>query len=116
MSISEQIKSFSVASYTLLYLYQHNRTKLMPSQLYHDIQATFLDALFCCANGKVYFPTIPLYLVINGTDPLDRLFGNIRMANNCNNMDTMGLVNTAQAMAACDNLVVNKHPEWSKKC
>ena len=79
-SITDQIKSFSTASYLLFYLYKENKTSIMPAQLYHDLQATFLDALFCCAKMKEHCPSEPLYLVLAGTDPEERWFGNVCMA------------------------------------
>ena len=54
-TISKQITLFSEASYSLVYLY-HSNTHVIPNQLYHDLQATFSDALFCCAKAKIYFP------------------------------------------------------------
>ena len=67
-SISEQIKSFSTAAYLLYYLYGQHKTSLMPSQLYHDIQMSFIDAVFCCAKAKEYCPNEPFYLLLDGTD------------------------------------------------
>ena len=98
-----------------IYLYQKEKANFMPSQLYHDLQATFIDALFCCAKAKVFFPSKPLYLVLNGTDPLERFFGNARLSNRGNNTDALGLINIARSLSACDDLLINKHPEWSTK-
>ena len=78
-SIADQIKSISTAAYLLFYLFQNQSTSIMPSQLYHDLQASFQDALFCCAKAKEYTPDQPLYLMLDGTDLLERFFGDMSL-------------------------------------
>ena len=75
ISITDRIKSFSTASY-LYYLYTEHKTSLMPSQIYHNLQTSFQDALFCCAKSKEYCPTEPIFLLLDGTDLVERFFGN----------------------------------------
>lgn len=57
----------------------HEPVKVIPNQLYHDQQASFIDALFCCGKAQIYFPGEPLFLFLNGTDPLERIFGILRL-------------------------------------
>ena len=78
-SLADQLKSFSLASYILMFLYRAFKSILIPAQLYHDLQCTFIDALSSCAKGKELFTESPLYFVLDGTDPLERLFGNCFM-------------------------------------
>ena len=73
-----------------------------------------LDALFCAAKAKVFFPDQPLYLVTNGTDPLERIFGNIRCMHKNNNVDSLELIQCSSAMAHTDKLLLIDHQEWSK--
>ena len=80
----------------------------MPAQLYHDLQATFLDALFCCAKNKQYCPSEPIYLVLSGTDPEERWFGNVQL--HCTAFD---MVNTARSTSATDTILSVDHPEWT---
>ena len=42
-------------------------------------------------------------------------FGDARLSTQGNNTDTMGLMNSARAMRACDDLLIKKDPDWSKK-
>ena len=81
----------------------------------HDIQATIQDTLFCWAKAQEYFPDERLYLVKNDTDPLESFFGVVRAKNKNSNMDSMVFIHCASALSQCDNLIVNKYPEWSKK-
>ena len=113
-SIKKQISSFSKASYSLFYLYRES-SNIIPNQLYHDLQSTFIDALFCCAKAYVYFPGKPLFLVLNGTDPLERIFGVLRMKNKNNSMDYLMLLHCINSMVRCDELLTMKHTDWSKK-
>ena len=115
IDIKEQILDFSVGAYSLFYLYFGHSTKLIPNQLYHDLQSTFIDALFCCGKAKIYFPDKPLFLVLKGTDPLERIFGVARMKNKNASMDYLTLVQCFASMIKCDEIMTVKHPEWSKK-
>ena len=112
-SISEQIKKFGKSAYLLYHLYQKHKTSLMPAQLYHDLQATFIDALFCAAKAKEYCPSEPLYYVQSGTDPLERWFGNVRLTFRGSNYTALDMVNTARSTAAADKILSVKHPEWN---
>ena len=113
-SISEQLKSISTASYLLYYLYNEHKTKIIPTQLFHDLQATFQDALFCCAKAKEYCPTEPLFLVLDGTDPTERYFGNVRMRFKGGNYSTLEMINASRSMTECDRILM-EHPDWCKK-
>ena len=53
--------------------------------------------------------------MLNGTDPAERYFGNSRLQYNGNKMDYLEFINCSKAIAACDDILINKHPEWSKK-
>ena len=114
-SITEQIKAFSTATYILYYLYKEYKTSIMPSQLYHDLQTSFIDALFCCGKSKEFCPNEPMYLVLDGTDLLERFFGNIRMRFKGGNYNTLEMINSARSMQACDKILMVDHPEWVKK-
>ena len=87
----------------------------MPAQLYNDLQCTFNDALLCAAKLQIYFAGKPLYLVRNGTDPLERYFGPGRMHNHSNVMDALGLINISRSMVECNQILVEQHPNWSNK-
>ena len=114
-SISDQLTSFSYAAHSLFYLTRSNPTKIIPNQLYHDLQTTFIDALFCCAKAKLYFPDKPLYLVKNGTDGLERVFGLLRMKVKNAALDYQMLLHCISSLLRCDEILSTKHPEWSRK-
>ena len=111
-SITEQIECFSKGAYLLYYLYTENRISIMPAQLYHDLHATFLDALFCCAKSKQYCPSEPIYLVLSGTDPEERGFGNVRLTFRGSNCTALDMVNTARSTSATNKILSVDHPGW----
>ena len=114
ISIKKQITRFSEACYSLFYL-RSKHTRVIPNQLYHDLQSTFIDALFCCAKAQVYFPNELLFLVLGGTDALERIFGVLRMKNSNASMDYLMLLHCINSMVKCDEILTMSHPEWSKK-
>ena len=113
-SISAQIKAFSIGAHALFCLHRRHKSSIMSNHLVHDIQATLQDAIFCCAKAQTYFPEKPLFLVKNGTDPVESFFGTARAKNNNCNMDSLEFMHCATAISQVDNLILNKHPEWSK--
>ena len=87
----------------------------MPNQLYYDIQSTFIDALYCCIKAYVYFPDKPLYLVQNGTDPLERWFGNARMVMSNQSDDSLSLIQSVAAIQHVDHILTVNNPDWVRK-
>ena len=81
---------------------------------HHDLQASFIDVPVCCGKLKEYTPFEPIYLVINGTDPLERHFGNVRLMFKGGNYNVLDMAYAAWAMTQCDQLLVVDHPSWSK--
>ena len=114
-SIEDQIKNISTASYLLFYLYRKHKTALVPAQLYHDLMTSFIDALFCCAKGKEFTPDQPLYLVRDGSDLLERFFGNVRLRFKGSNYNVLEMINAGRAMSKCDKILMDDHKEWSQK-
>ena len=110
-TIKKQIHAISNAGYILFHLFRIHGTNLIPSQTYHDLQSTFIDAIFCCAKMKIHAPSKALYLVLTGTDSLERFFGNVRLS--CKTgLDALEFINCA--MAACGEILSN-HSDWEKK-
>ena len=113
-SITDQIQKMSTASYLLFALYREHRTSFIPAQLYHDLTLSFIDALFCCAKTKYHTPDEPFYLVRDGSDLLERFFGNVRLRFKGSNFSVLEMINAARSMGECDRILIVEHPEWSK--
>ncbi|KAJ6582641.1 hypothetical protein DFH09DRAFT_1076515 [Mycena vulgaris] len=63
----------------LLALFRVSRTQFMSNQLYGDAQTMVKNAVFSLAKQNALDPTQPFYLFHVGDDPLERLFGKLRM-------------------------------------
>ena len=109
-SIAEQLEKVSIAAFKLLCLYRRLNGKIIPSQLYHDLQCTFENAFFCAAKYKVHHPDMPLWLMLLGTDILERLFGNMRQKNK-SGFDCLDMIYMSRAMAQVTR-ILDKHPDW----
>ena len=114
-SLVDQLESISEAAHTLLGLYQMSDLPVIANQLYYDLQSTFVDALFCGVKASIYFPDKPLYLVQNGTDPLERTFARGRMVLNNQTDDALSLTNALSTIEEVDSVLTEKHPEWQHK-
>ncbi|KAJ7078970.1 hypothetical protein C8R44DRAFT_654303, partial [Mycena epipterygia] len=79
MSLTEQITSLSTFTHLSFTLFRVSRTQFMSNQLYSDSQTMVKNALFCLAKQNELDPTEPFYLFHVGDDPLECLFGKLRM-------------------------------------
>ncbi|KAJ7156777.1 hypothetical protein C8R46DRAFT_1294525 [Mycena filopes] len=60
-------------------LFRLNRLTFMSNQLYGDSQSMIKNAFFCLAKQQELDPNQPFYLFQVGDDPLEKLFGKLRM-------------------------------------
>ena len=107
--IEDQLKAISKASHTLLFLYR-KYVKVVPNVMYHDLQGTFQNIFFCVAKYKVYHPHSPLFLMLLGTDVLERLFGNMRMKLK-SGFDNLDIIYCSRAMEEVER-IMESHPSW----
>ena len=107
--IEDQLKAVSKASHTLLMLYR-KYLSVIPNVLYHDLQGTFQNIFFCAAKYKIHHPHFPLFLMLLGTDVLERFFGNMRLKLK-SGFDNLDLIFCSRAMEEVDRILEN-HPTW----
>ena len=112
ISVSDQIQRFSMASFMLLCL-KREHPHIVPNVLYHDIQATFQDALFCCCKIKILCPEKPFYSIRNGTDGLERYFGDLRLLNKNTSIDYLEFVHASSSVKGIGYMTTEKHPDWA---
>ncbi len=88
LSLSEQLEHLSAAAHLCLALYHKHGTKFLPSLLYTDIMIMIKNVWFCVAKMKVDNSKGSFYLMLLGTDRLEKLFGILRtMIGNDANLD-----------------------------
>ena len=68
----------------------------------------------CIAKLQIKCPDSPVYFVLNGTDTVERFFGDCRLMYKHNTFDALDLLYCANAISRCDNILI-RHPEWVKK-
>ncbi|KAJ7089455.1 hypothetical protein C8R44DRAFT_892410 [Mycena epipterygia] len=79
MDLTDQITSLSTFAHLSFTLFRISHTQYMSNQPYGDTQTMVKNALFCLAKQQDLDPTEPFYLFQVGDDPLERLFGKLRM-------------------------------------
>jgi hypothetical protein len=79
MSLTEQMTHLSTYAHLTFTLFRLNRLTFMSNQLYGDSQSMIKNAFFCLAKQQQLDPTQPFYLFQVGDDPLEKLFGKLRM-------------------------------------
>ncbi|KAJ7026002.1 hypothetical protein C8F04DRAFT_880454, partial [Mycena alexandri] len=79
MTLTQQITSLATFSHLSFTLFRCSRLQYMSNQLYGDSQTMVKNAMFCLAKQQALDPTKPFYLFQVGDDPLERLFGKLRM-------------------------------------
>ncbi|KAJ7900451.1 hypothetical protein B0H13DRAFT_2517977 [Mycena leptocephala] len=101
MSLTEQMEHLSTFAHLTFTLFRLNCLTFMSNQLYGDAQSMIKNAFFCLAKQQKLDPTRPFYLFQVGDDPLEKLFGKLRMLGGHNSA-----MNYAQAIErlghACD--------------
>ncbi|XP_066920943.1 uncharacterized protein [Clytia hemisphaerica] len=112
-SLTDQVQFIATGASSLLALNREDAFKI-PNQLYHDLQSTFIDTIFCIAKLQIDAPTQSFYTALNGTDPAERFFGNCRMSFGHKNLDAFELINSSSSISLCDEILSN-HPKWVHK-
>jgi hypothetical protein len=85
-SVSDLLKQLSKLSHILLVVYREHRTKFIPGQLYHDLQATVRAAFFVAAQLKLCDDVnAELFLWMLGSDRLEGIFRDVRTLNHSSN-------------------------------
>ena len=112
-SLTEQIQLISKAATCLLALFREE-TFTIPNQLFHDIQRTFTDTIYCVAKLQIHAPDRSFYTILNGTDHEERFFGNSRMSCGHKSLDAFELANSASSISMCED-ILQRHPAWVKK-
>lgn len=103
-NIIDQLLKISTSAHLFLVFFREFKSTFLPSQLYHDLQSTFKNAYFCAAKFQQFVPDVPLFLMLLGTNLLERIFGNIRLKYGLNSLDTLELIYSCRAMNCPGNI------------
>ncbi|KAF7968709.1 hypothetical protein HWV62_29672 [Athelia sp. TMB] len=114
LSITQQLFHLAAAGHLLMAIYKNDKGNCMPSQTYFDWMVTIKNAYFCVAKTQVDNPAGKFWIILIGTDPLEKLFEKVRtvQGNDCNT-DAMQLANRVESAAICTQILA-EHPEWER--
>jgi hypothetical protein len=114
LSLSEQLEHLSAAAYLTLLLYRDGKKRALPTLLYTDIMIMIKNVYFCVAKAKVDDPTGKFWIILLGTDRLEKLFGILRtMIGNDANLDMLQLVGRITGTTEVANIFA-KYPHWDR--
>jgi hypothetical protein len=112
LSLDEQLRRLSKFSHLSTILYLLEGTRLMSSQLYADSQTNVKSAFVHVHKQQLLDPKEPVYLIITDSDPLEELFGVIRMMGGHNpNVDIQQFCDRSGGALDLAN-VFQQFPEW----
>ena len=114
LSISEQLEHLGATAHLALALYKLASTEFIPKNLYIDLMIMIKNVFFCVAKAKVDDPDSEFFLILQGTDRLEELFGILRtMVGNDANLDVLQLVSRLAGTTEVSNILA-KYPHWDR--
>lgn len=112
LSLDEQLTRLSAASHLALALYNQDKGRFIPVQLYFDLQCMVRTVYICVAKAQVDNPDGEFFIILLGTDGLEKVFGKVRtmVGSDCN-ADMLQLANRIDGAVQCVK-ILEIHPEW----
>ncbi|KAG6819936.1 hypothetical protein H0H93_007260 [Arthromyces matolae] len=112
LSLNEQLSHLSAAAHLILALYNKDKGEFIPVQLYFDVMSMIKNVYFCVAKAQVDNPNGSFWIVLLGTDGLEKVFGMVRtMVGNDSHADQLQLTNRIDGAVQCTK-ILEEHPEW----
>jgi hypothetical protein len=112
LSLHEQLTRLSTAAHIALALYFRDKGNFIPIQLYFDVMAMIKNAYFCVAKTQKDDPDGHFWIILLGTDCLEKVFGTVRtMTGNDTNADQLQLSNRIDGAVQCVR-ILEQHPDW----
>ncbi|KAJ7355473.1 hypothetical protein DFH08DRAFT_954947 [Mycena albidolilacea] len=116
LSLREQLTHLSTAAHLLLVLFTTNGagTDFMANQTFVNIMLMIKNAFFCVAKTKIDIPDSEFFLILLGTDRLEKLFGLIRTAvGTDSNFDILQFASRASNLTEV-NIILGLKPHWDR--
>ncbi|KAK6980552.1 hypothetical protein R3P38DRAFT_3466276 [Favolaschia claudopus] len=116
LSLREQLTHLSTAAHLLLALFtmEEAGTEFMANQTFVNIMLMIKNAFFCVAKVKIDISDEEFFLILLGTDRLEKLYGLIRTAvGTDSNFDILQLAGRASNLTEVSVILALK-PEWDR--
>ncbi|KAF9536838.1 hypothetical protein CPC08DRAFT_771434 [Agrocybe pediades] len=102
LSLHEQLAHLSAASHLILAVYNRDKGEFIPVQTFFDVMSMIKNVFFCVVKIQKDNPEGKFYIVLLGTDGLEKLFGKVRtMVGNDTNTDILQLLNRIDGAVQC---------------
>ena len=112
LSLHEQLVHLSAAAHLILAIYHVDKGDFIPVQTFFDVMSMIKNVYFCVAKTQVDDPTGSFWIILLGTDGLEKVFGKVRtMVGNDTNADQLQLTNRIDGAVQCVK-ILEIHPEW----
>jgi len=112
LSLDQQLTYLSTTAHLVLALYHKDKGAFIPVQLYFDVMSMIKNVYFCVAKVQKDDPTGDFYIIILGTDGLEKVFGKVRtIVGDDTNADQLQLTDRVDGAVQCNN-ILEGHPEW----
>lgn len=113
MTLSEQVKSLATYAFIAAALQIKHGTACLTGALYADSQATVKNIIITIARMQIMDPTLKLYILLEGTDRLERLFGDCRTQDHARNFDVDQMAGKL-SIATLINAAMERNPDLDR--
>ncbi|KAH6904033.1 hypothetical protein BKA70DRAFT_1512940 [Coprinopsis sp. MPI-PUGE-AT-0042] len=109
MSLQEQLCSLSTYSHLLTGLYQQHGLGFMTGALFADSQAVVKSIFLTALRLQRIDPSLKYYILLDGTDRLEAMFGTVRTLDHGRNVDIVQLSHKL-SIATEINAILERYP------
>ena len=113
MTLSEQVKSLATYSFLAAAVQIKHGSACLTGALYADSQATVKNLIITIARMQVMDPMLKLYILLEGTDRLEALFGDCRTQDHARNFDVEQLAGKL-GVATLINAAMERNPDLDR--
>ena len=111
LSLDEQLTYLSAAAHLIIALYHSDKGNFIPVQLYFDVMSMIKNIYFCMAKAQINNPIAQFWIILLGTDGLEKVSRKETMVGSDTNADQLQLANQIDGAVQCIN-ILREHPEW----
>jgi len=112
LTLDQQLTYLSTTAHLILALYHKDKGAFIPVQLYFDVMSMIKNVYFCVGKVQKDNATGEFFIVLLGTDGLEKVFGKVRtIVGGDANADQLQLTDRVDGAVQCNN-ILEGHPEW----
>ncbi|KAL0062604.1 hypothetical protein AAF712_010538 [Marasmius tenuissimus] len=113
MSLSQQVRSLVAYAHLIAALYIRHQTAFMTGALYADSQAIVKNIIFLVARTQLVDSNARLFIILEGTDRLEMVFGDCRTLDHSRNFDVLQLAEKLSTSTMV-NIIFEKYPHLNR--